>query len=67
MDGAPRYFLFLLPLSCLVEMCRHDSLLTAVVEHYRILWNFVHVVYAKEDNGKSICNAAVCPRMSAGP
>ncbi|KAL2161541.1 hypothetical protein VTH06DRAFT_8103 [Thermothelomyces fergusii] len=38
-----------------------------VVEHYRNLWNFVHVVCAKEDNGKSICNAATCPRMSAGP
>jgi hypothetical protein len=38
-----------------------------VVEHYRNLWNFVHVVYAKEANGKNLCNATTCPRMSAGP
>ncbi|KAK4128865.1 Mob1/phocein [Parathielavia appendiculata] len=38
-----------------------------VVEHYRNLWNFVHVVYAKEVNGSNICNATTCPRMSAGP
>jgi hypothetical protein len=37
------------------------------VEHYRNLWNFVHVVYTKELNGNSICNAKTCPRMSAGP
>jgi hypothetical protein len=38
-----------------------------VVEHYRNLWNFVQVVYAKEADGKSICNPKTCPRMSAGP
>ncbi|KAJ9155459.1 Mob1/phocein family protein [Pleurostoma richardsiae] len=38
-----------------------------VVEHYRNLWHFVRVIYEKEDNGSSICNAATCPRMSAGP
>ncbi|KAK4229071.1 maintenance of ploidy protein mob2 [Podospora fimiseda] len=37
-----------------------------VVEHYRNLWNFVNVIYQKEDNGMSICNASTCPRMSAG-
>jgi hypothetical protein len=37
-----------------------------VVEHYRNLWNFVRVIYEKEDNGTSICNATSCPRMSAG-
>ncbi|KAG6093839.1 hypothetical protein E4U14_000195 [Claviceps sp. LM454 group G7] len=37
-----------------------------VVEHYRNLWNFVRVVHEKEDDGTSICNAATCPRMSAG-
>jgi len=37
-----------------------------VVEHYRNLWNFVRVVYEKEEDGKTICNSASCPRMSAG-
>ncbi|KID70265.1 CBK1 kinase activator protein MOB2 [Metarhizium brunneum] len=37
-----------------------------VVEHYRILWNFVRVVHEKEDNGKAICNKSSCPQMSAG-
>ncbi|KAK0734433.1 Mob1/phocein [Lasiosphaeria miniovina] len=37
-----------------------------VVEHYRNLWNFVRVIYEKEENGKSICDATSCPRMSAG-
>ena len=38
----------------------------SVVEHYRNLWNFVRVVYEKEENGTSICNETTCPRMSAG-
>ncbi|KAK4157798.1 Mob1/phocein [Chaetomidium leptoderma] len=38
-----------------------------VVEHYRNLWNFVHVVHSKEADGKTICNSTTCPRMSAGP
>lgn len=37
-----------------------------VVEHYRNLWNFVRVIYEKEEDGTSICNATKCPRMSAG-
>ncbi|KAK4673216.1 hypothetical protein QC763_109860 [Podospora pseudopauciseta] len=37
-----------------------------VVEHYRNLWNFVSIVYQKEENGQSICNPTTCPRMSAG-
>lgn len=37
-----------------------------VVEHYRNLWNFVRVVYEKEEDGSSICNSTTCPRMSAG-
>ncbi len=37
-----------------------------VVEHYRNLWNFVRVIYEKEDNGRTICNPTSCPRMSAG-
>ena len=37
-----------------------------MVEHYRNLWNFVRVVYEKEDNGLTICNPNTCPRMSAG-
>lgn len=37
-----------------------------VVEHYRNLWNFVRVIHEKEDDGKSICNAETCPKMSAG-
>ncbi|KAK5990673.1 Maintenance of ploidy protein mob2 [Cladobotryum mycophilum] len=37
-----------------------------VVEHYRNLWNFVHVVHAKEEDGTSICNSTSCPKMSAG-
>ena len=37
-----------------------------VVEHYRILWNFVRLVHDKEEDGTSICNATTCPRMSAG-
>ncbi|KAA8632421.1 hypothetical protein SMACR_05185 [Sordaria macrospora] len=37
-----------------------------VVEHYRNLWNFVRVIYEKEEDGKSICNSTTCPRMSAG-
>ncbi|KHO00551.1 Mob1/phocein [Metarhizium album ARSEF 1941] len=37
-----------------------------VVEHYRIVWNFVRVVHQKEDNGKAICNNSSCPKMSAG-
>ncbi|KAK3393722.1 Mob1/phocein [Podospora didyma] len=38
-----------------------------VVEHYRNLWNFVRVVYDKEENGRTLCNSTSCPRMSAGP
>jgi hypothetical protein len=38
----------------------------AVVEHYRNLWNFVRVIYEKEENGATICNTTTCPRMSAG-
>lgn len=41
--------------------------LLLVVEHYRNLWNFVQVVYENEADGKSICTATTCPRMSAGP
>ncbi len=37
-----------------------------VVEHYRNLWNFVRVIYEKEDDGNSVCNPTTCPRMSAG-
>jgi hypothetical protein len=37
-----------------------------VVEHYRILWNFVRVITDKEEDGTTICNAHTCPRMSAG-
>lgn len=37
-----------------------------IVEHYRNLWNFVRVLHEKEDDGLSVCNAASCPRMSAG-
>ncbi|KAF7936033.1 uncharacterized protein EAE98_002252 [Botrytis deweyae] len=37
-----------------------------VVEHYRILWNFVRVIHEKEEDGNTICNPQTCPRMSAG-
>ncbi|KAL2020699.1 hypothetical protein VTK56DRAFT_7999 [Thermocarpiscus australiensis] len=37
-----------------------------VVEHYRNLWNFVRVVYEKEEDGRRICNPTTCPKMSAG-
>ncbi|GAB1310875.1 Maintenance of ploidy protein mob2 [Madurella fahalii] len=37
-----------------------------VVEHYRNLWNFVRVIYEKEEDGKRICNPTTCPKMSAG-
>ncbi|KAM3073089.1 hypothetical protein ACMFMG_008807 [Clarireedia jacksonii] len=37
-----------------------------VVEHYRILWNFVRVIHEKEEDGTTICNPQTCPRMSAG-
>ncbi|KAI1006826.1 hypothetical protein K3495_g1382 [Podosphaera aphanis] len=37
-----------------------------VVEHYRILWNFVRVIHDKDEDGTSICNNSTCPRMSAG-
>ncbi|OAA62811.1 protein kinase activator [Niveomyces insectorum RCEF 264] len=37
-----------------------------VVEHYRLLWNFVRLVYEKEKDGSSICNVTSCPKMSAG-
>lgn len=37
-----------------------------VVEHYRNLWNFVRVIYEKEEGGTTICNSTSCPRMSAG-
>ncbi|CAD6503900.1 BgTH12-05644, partial [Blumeria graminis f. sp. triticale] len=37
-----------------------------VVEHYRILWNFVRVVHDRDEDGTSICNLSTCPRMSAG-
>lgn len=52
------------------SILQHTSLLIVVwvvVEHYRNLWNFVHVIYAKESNGNNLCNATTCPRMSAGP
>uniref|UniRef100_A0A1Y1K805 Mob1/phocein family protein n=1 Tax=Photinus pyralis TaxID=7054 RepID=A0A1Y1K805_PHOPY len=37
-----------------------------VVEHYRLLWNFVRVVIEKEQDGNTICNPSTCPTMSAG-
>ncbi|KAI8633592.1 Mob1/phocein [Xylariaceae sp. FL1651] len=37
-----------------------------VVEHYRLLWNFVRVVIEKEQDDSTICNPATCPTMSAG-
>jgi len=37
-----------------------------VVEHYRVLWNFVRVILEKDDDGTSICNRSTCPKMSAG-
>jgi len=37
-----------------------------VVEHYRNLWNFVRLIYEKDEDGTSICNAQTCPKMSAG-
>ncbi|KAI1821675.1 Mob1/phocein [Xylaria intraflava] len=37
-----------------------------VVEHYRLLWNFVRVVTEKEQDDSTICNSATCPTMSAG-
>ncbi|KAI6780633.1 Maintenance of ploidy protein-like protein [Emericellopsis cladophorae] len=37
-----------------------------VVEHYRVLWNFVRVVVEKDEDGTSICNRQSCPKMSAG-
>ncbi|KAI0443439.1 Mob1/phocein [Xylaria telfairii] len=37
-----------------------------VVEHYRLLWNFVRVVMEKEQDGSTICNPTTCPIMSAG-
>ncbi|CAI6089381.1 unnamed protein product, partial [Clonostachys chloroleuca] len=37
-----------------------------VVEHYRVLWNFVRVIHEKDDDGKTICNRTTCPKMSAG-
>ncbi|KAI1772465.1 Mob1/phocein [Hypoxylon cercidicola] len=37
-----------------------------VVEHYRLLSNFVRVVIEKEQDGSAICNPTVCPTMSAG-
>ncbi|KAL1905364.1 Maintenance of ploidy protein mob2 [Sporothrix stenoceras] len=43
-----------------------DWMAHQVVEHYRLLWNFVRVVYEKESDGKSICNPTTCPTMSAG-
>ncbi|KAI1153885.1 Mob1/phocein [Nemania diffusa] len=37
-----------------------------VVEHYRLLWNFVRVVIEKEQDASPICNSTSCPTMSAG-
>ncbi|KAH7133087.1 Mob1/phocein [Dactylonectria estremocensis] len=37
-----------------------------VVEHYRILMNFVRIVLEKEEDGSSICTPRTCPKMSAG-
>ena len=52
---------------CLTDLA-HLPLTDAVtvVEHYRNLWNFVRVIYEKEENGVTICNPTTCPRMSAG-
>jgi len=36
------------------------------VEHYRNLWNSVHVIHDKEADGTTICNAQTCPKTSAG-
>lgn len=47
-------------------ICWHINMVRLVVEHYRNLWNFVRVIYEKEDDGKTICNPTSCPRMSAG-
>jgi hypothetical protein len=37
-----------------------------VVDHYRVLWNFVRVILDKDENGSTICNRSTCPKMSAG-
>ena len=37
-----------------------------VVDHYRVLWNFVRVILEKDENGTTICNRSTCPKMSAG-
>ncbi|EGS19125.1 uncharacterized protein CTHT_0057500 [Thermochaetoides thermophila DSM 1495] len=37
-----------------------------VVEHWRILYNYIRLVYDKEADGTSICNPKRCPKMSAG-
>ncbi|RFU28047.1 hypothetical protein B7463_g8295, partial [Scytalidium lignicola] len=34
-----------------------------VIEHYRLLWNFVRVIIKTDDDGRAICT---CPKMSAG-
>ncbi|KAL1879920.1 hypothetical protein VTK73DRAFT_6616 [Phialemonium thermophilum] len=38
-----------------------------VVEHWRMLITFIHLVHTKEEDGTSICNPRTCPKMSAGP
>ncbi|KAK6066091.1 Maintenance of ploidy protein mob2 [Seiridium cupressi] len=43
-----------------------DWIAHQVVEHYRLLWNFVRVVFEKEQDDSPICNATTCPTMSAG-
>ena len=64
MDGASRYVGGGSGFLCPGGLAHADTGL--VVEHYRNLWNFVRVIYEKEDDGSSICNATSCPRMSAG-
>lgn len=38
-----------------------------VVEHWRMLVTFIRLVHDRDEDGRTICNARTCPKMSAGP
>jgi len=37
-----------------------------VVDHWRMLIMFIHLVHDREEDGSSICNPRRCPKMTAG-
>lgn len=59
MGGSPGYV-------CLVGSHLRKLMAMKVVEHYRVLWNFVRVIIEKGEDGTAVCNRSTCPRMSAG-